>query len=160
MVGARLACARTCSVKPGSEVVAMPSVTEMMMLDVLPTLDEVGVPESRPVEVLNVAQLGRFWIENCSELPSGSLATGVKLYALPAVTLVAGVPVMVGARFVGGVVGALTVMLKAGSEVVAMPSFTEITMPLAVPTFAAAGMPEMRPVDAVKVSQAGRFCTV
>jgi hypothetical protein len=39
-------------------------------------------------------------------LPSGSLPTGVKPYELPTVTLVAGVPVMVGGRLTGGVVGA------------------------------------------------------
>ena len=74
-------------------------------------------------------------------MPCGSVAVGVKLYAEPAVTAVAGVP-----RIVGGPSTdcAETVMLKAGSEALAVPSLTVITMFAKLPTFAAAGVPESR----------------
>ena len=48
---------------------------------------------------MNVAHVGRFVIVKPSELPSGSEAVGLKLYELPTVTEVAGVPEIVGARF-------------------------------------------------------------
>ena len=63
MVGARLAGAVTWIVNDGSEAVAVPSVTEMVMRAEVPTLAGAGVPVRRPVVVLNVAQLGWFWIE-------------------------------------------------------------------------------------------------
>ena len=44
----------------------------MTTFEYVPTLFEVGVPDSRPVTVLNVAHDGRFWIVNAIELPSGS----------------------------------------------------------------------------------------
>jgi hypothetical protein len=47
----------------GNEAVAWPSVTLITMLLKLPTFDDDGVPDSRPVLVLNVAQLGRPVIE-------------------------------------------------------------------------------------------------
>ena len=56
-----------------------------------------GVPESRPVVVLNTAQLGLFWMENVTGLPSGSLAFGWKKYHVPTGAVVAGVPLIVGA---------------------------------------------------------------
>ena len=54
----------------------MPSDTEMMMFENVATSASAGVPDSRPVDVLNVAQAGRFWMLNVSVLPSGSLALG------------------------------------------------------------------------------------
>ena len=48
--------------------------------------------------MLNAAQAGLFAMENDMLRPAGSLAVGVNEYAVPAVTLVAGVPEMVGGR--------------------------------------------------------------
>ncbi len=58
MVGARFACAITWIVNEGSDAVAVPSVTEIVMRAEVPTLAAVGVPDRRPVVALNVAQLG------------------------------------------------------------------------------------------------------
>jgi hypothetical protein len=63
----------------------------------VPTFVDAGVPCSRPVVVLNVAQLGRFTMLNVSVPPSGSLAVGWNEYAVPAVTVVGGEPEIVGA---------------------------------------------------------------
>jgi hypothetical protein len=60
MTGARLVEPETEIEKARSEAVARPSLTPITMLLVVP--DAVGVPLRRPVEVLNVAQLGRFVI--------------------------------------------------------------------------------------------------
>ena len=46
--------------------------------------------------MLNVAQAGLFVMENDRVYPDGSVAVGVNEYADPAVTLVGGVPEMVG----------------------------------------------------------------
>ena len=46
--------------------------------------------------MLNAAQAGLLVMENDMLRPAGSLAVGVNEYAVPAVTLVAGVPEMVG----------------------------------------------------------------
>ena len=62
----------------------------------MPTLPAAGVPLSCPVAMLKVAQGGRFVIENDSVWPAGPLAVGVNEYVVPAVTLVGGVPEMVG----------------------------------------------------------------
>jgi hypothetical protein len=55
--------------------------------------------------MLNVAQAGLFVMENDRVYPDGSVAVGVNEYADPAVTLVGGVPEMVG----GGGAETLTV---------------------------------------------------
>jgi hypothetical protein len=60
-------------------VLAAPSLTEIEMFEYVPTSEAVGVPESRPVAVLNVAHAGLFWIVNASVSPSASAALGVKL---------------------------------------------------------------------------------
>ena len=63
MVGGRLAGAFTWIVKEGSEALRFPSLTVMVMRPEVPTFPLAGVPDRRPVDVLNVAQLGWFWIE-------------------------------------------------------------------------------------------------
>ena len=85
----------------------------------------VGVPESRPLVESKLAHEGRFWMEKTSALPSGSLALGVKLYAAPAFTDVAGLPPIVGGP---PTEGCETVMVKAGSEAVCVPSLTLIRL--------------------------------
>ena len=64
-------------------------------------------------------------MEKVRASPSGSLALGVKLYADPAMTVVAGSPPMVGGASVGA---ADTVTVNAGSEVVRVPLLTLIVM--------------------------------
>src|SRR5690349_556776 len=111
--------------KAGRYVVRRPSLTPMMMLLNVPAA--VGVPLKRPVEVLNVAQLGRFWMVKPSALPSASAAVGRKLYATPTVAVVVGVPLMVGARLV--VVVELTARIEnAGNDTTLRPSVTRMTM--------------------------------
>jgi len=44
---------------------------------------------------------------------------------------------------------------KAGRDTLALPSLTEITMPLLVP--AAVGVPESRPLDVLKAAHEGLF---
>ena len=84
-----------------------------------------------------------------SVLLSASAAVGRKLYALPAVTELAGVPLIVGARLAVRD----TVIENAGSATFVAPSLTEITMFEYVPTLAAVGVPLKRPVDVLKVAQ-------
>jgi hypothetical protein len=67
------------------------------------------------------------------------------------VTVVAGVPLMVGGA------EAVTVIVKAAREADAVPSLTEIVMPLNVPTLVDAGVPDNWPVAALNEAQAGMF---
>jgi hypothetical protein len=60
----------------------------------MPACDAPGLPVNEPVELLNAAHDGLFWMENCS-FPA-PLALGVNVYALPAATTVAGAPWMTG----------------------------------------------------------------
>jgi hypothetical protein len=76
MVGG--AAAVTVIVKGAREAEAVPSLTEIVMLANVPTLDDVGVPDSLPVEVLKEAQDGILAIENVSAAPRGLDAAGVK----------------------------------------------------------------------------------
>ena len=62
--------------KDGNDLVELPSLTRIMMPDVVPTFAAAGVPLSRPVVVLNVAQAGLFWMLNVSLSPSLSVAVG------------------------------------------------------------------------------------
>jgi hypothetical protein len=61
--------------------------------------------------------------------------------------LVLGLPEMVGP--------VTTVIWKAGSDALATPSLTVITIPEYVPTLATAGVPVSWPVDALNVAHAG-----
>jgi hypothetical protein len=98
----------TSSVNAGRETVDVPSVTEMVMLLHERWSAALGVPESRPVVLLNVANGGACTTENLSLLPSASLAVGWKLQAVPTKVVVVGVPLIFGA--------AAKVMLAARSD--------------------------------------------
>jgi len=91
-------------------------------------------------------------MENVRLLPDGSLAVGVKEYAVPAVTLVPGVPEIVGPEAPD-----TTVIVKAGSEALATPSLTLITIPATVPTSAAVGVPLSCPLAILKLAHEGRL---
>ena len=68
---------------------------------------------------------------------------------------------MTGARLSGGGGSpADTEMSKAGSELDAAPSDTEMTMPANVPTSASAGVPDSSPVKVSKLAQDGRLSTL
>ena len=122
IVGGRLGGAATAIVNAGSEALAAPSLTLITMLAKLPAA--VGVPASRPVVVLNVAQLGRFAIAKVSVAPSGSLASGETAYAAPSVAVVGGGPEIVGGRFGAASTG----IASGGSVALAVRSLTLFTI--------------------------------
>jgi hypothetical protein len=124
MTGAALDGAFTAIVKAGSDVLAMPSLTLITMFAYDPACEDVGVPLRRPFEVLNVAQPGLFAMLKASVSPFASEADGWKVYALPAVTDVAGAPLTTGAVLVA----AATVIENVGRETVFTPSVTRIVM--------------------------------
>jgi hypothetical protein len=88
------------------------------MFIVIPVSVALGLPDSWPVVALKLAQVGAFWIENVSFPPSESLAVGVKLYWVPTVTPVMGVPDMVA---VAGVPTASAVDDASGLTVTLSP---------------------------------------
>ena len=139
------------------DALLVPSLTEMTMLEYVPTFAVVGVPETVPLAMLKVAQDGRFCTLKESAAPAASLAVGVKLYGYPATSVVDGVPEIVGGGGGGGVLtgGAETVMEKGASDARATPSLTLITMFGKLPTFVPAGVPESRPVAGLKLAQEG-----
>jgi hypothetical protein len=92
---------------------------------------------------------------NVSASPFASLAVGVKLYALPTPTEVAGVPEMRGAVLL--LEPALTAIENAAKDVVALPSLTRIVMFENVPTFELVGVPDKRPVEVLNAAHAGLF---
>jgi len=149
MVGALLLF-WTVKLKPGNDVLTVPSLTLITIPVVIPTSLPVGVPDKTPVLVLNVAQLGALTIVNVKLSLSTSFATGVNRYAVLSNTDVAGVPLMVGALLLF-----LTVMLKAGNETLALPSLTLITIPVVIPTSLVDGVPDNVPVEELKVLQFG-----
>jgi hypothetical protein len=61
----------------------------------VPTLEVEGEPLNFPVALLNAAQDGLLEMENVRVRPLESVAEGVKLYSVPAVSDVAGVPEIV-----------------------------------------------------------------
>jgi hypothetical protein len=132
----------------GSDAVALPSLTRIWMLLNVPVA--VGVPESRPLDVLNVAHDGLFEMLKVSGSLFASRAVGVKLYATLTCADVGGVPVMVGAEFEPD---PETVMLNAGSIVDDTPSVTMIMINEYVPV--AVGVPLSRPVLVLNVAHAG-----
>ena len=143
----------TIMLKAPNEVVALPSLTLMMMLLWVPVA--VGVPASVPVEVEKVAQLGLFWILKPNESPFTSLATGRKLYAIPTFAVVGGVPAIAGALLV--VELELTLIEKADKLAVLLPSVALITTLEYVPTCELLGVPLNRPVLLLKLAQLGLF---
>ena len=134
MVGAEV----TVIEKGGSEALEGPSATLITMPAYVPAFAAVGLPESRPVLVSNVAHEGLPAMENVRVPPAASEALGWNEYACPTSTEVSGVPEMTGGG--GGGVFA-TVIENAGSEALPDPSLTLMTIPGSVPTFAAAGVP-------------------
>ena len=84
-----------------------------------------GVPASRPLVELKLAQGGFPEIANVIAAPSGSLAVGVKVYGLPSTTVDAGVPDIDGGWFT---VAAVTVIEIGARLALSVPSVTLITM--------------------------------
>jgi hypothetical protein len=77
IVGGRFGCVTTIE-NAARDAEACPSLTLIAMLANVPAA--VGVPDSRPVLPLNVAQAGRLVMLNVSVAPaSGSLAVGVNV---------------------------------------------------------------------------------
>ena len=76
IVGARLAVRDTVIENAGSATFVAPSLTVIAMFEYVPTLAAVGVPLSRPVNVLKVAHAGRLTMLKRSGSPSASLAVG------------------------------------------------------------------------------------
>ena len=91
------------------------------------------------------------WIENANVSPSASLADGVKLYAAPTVTSLAGLPLIVGAVFGSGT----TVIENAARLALSSPSDTLIRILEYVPSSASEGVPDRRPVLLLKLAQDG-----
>ena len=65
--------------KAGRETVVTPSVTEMTIPEVVPTLAVAGVPLSWPVVVLKAAQVGVLTIENVRLVRLLPVTVGIKL---------------------------------------------------------------------------------
>lgn len=132
---------------------ALPSETVIVTPFCVPPYAELGVPESLPVDVLNVAQAGLPEMLNVSGSLFASFAVGVKLYAAPTATEVAGVPVIVGAEFV--VVADVTVRVNDARDAESEPSDTLIFTPDVLPV--ALGVPLNLPVDVLKLAHEGLF---
>ena len=97
IVGVSFAGACTWIEKAAREALKVPSLTVMTMLEKVPTSAVGGVPESWPELGLKLAHDGAFTMLNVRALPFGSAAAGVNEYGVPAITVVAGFPVIVGA---------------------------------------------------------------
>src|SRR5262245_10935378 len=80
IVGALLAAAAAVTVmlNGASDALLRPSLAEITMLLKVPAFALCGVPCSVPLAVSKLAHAGRLLILNVSDLPSGSLAVGVK----------------------------------------------------------------------------------
>jgi hypothetical protein len=80
IVGGRFtgAVAATVRLKGARAVLADPSLTVIVILLVVPTFALIGVPVSWPVEGVNVAHAGLFWMLKVSVSSSASSPTGVK----------------------------------------------------------------------------------
>lgn len=71
------------------------------------------------------------------------------LFSVGATQVTSALPVVTAA--------AITSMVKAGRDAVAVPSATLITMPVVAPRLLLAGTPESSPVFVLKVAQLGAF---
>jgi len=149
----------TASENAASEALALPSLTLMTMLLVVPMFAAAGVPVSLPVDVLKVAQDGLFVMLNVRGSLLASAAVGWKEYAVPTATDFNGVPVIVGGELVEPPEAATTIE-NVGSEALVTPSLAWTMMLEYVPTFAATGVPLRRPVVVLKVAHAGLFRTL
>ena len=108
-----------------SEALSWPSLTLMTMSMYSPAEVEVGVPDRRPVDELNDAQVGRLTMLKLRASPSASNAAGVSVYVCPVVTDVGGVPEIVGALFDGGGVVSQGWPLPTNLQVGPLASVTE-----------------------------------
>jgi hypothetical protein len=122
MTGAVFGAEFTVIENAGSDVVALPSLALITMFAYEPTFAAVGVPDNWPVLVLKVAQAGLFVMLKLSASPSSSLAEGMKVYDCPAVTAVAGAPLIVGALLAE----AFTEIENGGREAMLRPSLTRM----------------------------------
>ena len=116
-------------------------------------MTEAVEPESWPVEVLNVAQLGLPVIENDNAPPRGLEAVGLNEYVCPCITDDGGLRYIVG----GGGAATVTVIEYAVSDAVDWPSLTEIVIPFVTPTSVDAGVPDRRPVAVSNAAHVGLF---
>lgn len=82
--------------KGPTEADSVPSETETVIFVETPMSALVGVPLSLPLAVSKFAHAGMFVIEKVSVWPSASAAVGWKTYAMPAVMVVGGVPLICG----------------------------------------------------------------
>lgn len=151
-----VAAEETVIAKAGSDADSDPSLTLIMMPVEVPTLAAAGVPLRLPVPLLNVAHEGLPLIEKVNVPPPGLDAVGLNVYAVPAVTLVGGVPEMAGG---GGGVDDFTVIANGGKAADAEPLLTLITIPGVVPTLAIVGVPLRVPVPVLNFPHAGRLAT-
>ena len=94
----------------------------------MPVCVLLGVPESRPLAMLKLAHAGLFCTEKLSVLPLGPLAAGWNEYGVPARSLVAGVPEMLGAGEDEAEVPGSTCTVKGWSVALLQPSLTAMTM--------------------------------
>src|SRR5262249_32177900 len=132
----------TVMVKAGSDAEPYPSLVLITIPEYVPTFVAAGFPLSCPVALLKLAHEGWFAMEKVRVLPEGSFAVGVNEYAAPTVTLVPGVPEMVGGEDDGTPLPVRTCTENAGKVAVFRPSLTAITMFEYVPTLLAEGVPE------------------
>jgi hypothetical protein len=151
--GVSFAGACTWIEKGAREALWVPSLTLMTMFESVPTSAVGGVPESCPVAELKLAHGGAFATLKVTVLPSGSDATGVKEYWVPAMTVASGVPAIVGALLAA----ATTWTEKAGSDTIVSAPATLIRILAKVPTFALVGVPTRAPVLVLKVAHPGRL---
>jgi hypothetical protein len=127
--------------KAGNDADAYTSLVLITIPEYVPTSVAAGVPLNCPVALLKPAQPGFPVMENVRLFPAGSLVVGVKEYAVPTVTLVPGVPEIVGGAGDGAAPPASTCTENGGKVAVFRPSLTAITMFEYVPTLPAEGVP-------------------